>query len=159
MSRIVTKPTKWHVRPAKTQISLGIRWSESSLGAHAIFLLLFILFFFFIVYAVNDHYGNHNQSKNLIKTTRNASKHIRESGGVKLRSLYRVGPEEVKLRSGFAEWSPVKAKMRMLRKRLYLKDGRVLSTQALQNGVRKKLKCVGFTEWDPKETKMCRLYR
>ena len=31
-SRIVTKPTKWHVRPAKTQISLGIRqvWSESS---------------------------------------------------------------------------------------------------------------------------------
>ena len=35
MSRIVTKPTKWHVRPAKTQISLGIRpiWSESSLSA------------------------------------------------------------------------------------------------------------------------------
>ena len=33
MSRIVTKPTKWHVRPAKTQISLGIHpvWSESSL--------------------------------------------------------------------------------------------------------------------------------
>ena len=31
--RIVTKPTKWHVRPAKTQISLGIRpvWSGSSL--------------------------------------------------------------------------------------------------------------------------------
>ena len=31
MSRIVTKPTKWHVCPAKTQISLGIRpvWSES----------------------------------------------------------------------------------------------------------------------------------
>ena len=29
------KPTKWHVRPAKTQISLGIRpvWSESSLSA------------------------------------------------------------------------------------------------------------------------------
>ena len=29
------KPTKWHVRPAKTQISLGIRpvWSESSLRA------------------------------------------------------------------------------------------------------------------------------
>ena len=25
MSRIVTKPTKWHVRPAKIQISLGIR--------------------------------------------------------------------------------------------------------------------------------------
>ena len=24
MSRIVTQPTKWHVRPAKTQISLGI---------------------------------------------------------------------------------------------------------------------------------------
>ena len=35
MSRSVTKPTKWHVRPAKTQISLGIRpvWSESSLCA------------------------------------------------------------------------------------------------------------------------------
>ena len=33
MSRHTTKPTKWHVRPAKTQISLGIRpvWSESSL--------------------------------------------------------------------------------------------------------------------------------
>ena len=24
-SRLMTKPTKWHVRPAKTQISLGIR--------------------------------------------------------------------------------------------------------------------------------------
>ena len=35
MSRRTTKPTKWHVRPAKTQISLGIRpiWSESSLSA------------------------------------------------------------------------------------------------------------------------------
>ena len=35
VSRLVTKPTKWHVRPAKTQISLGIRpvWSESSLCA------------------------------------------------------------------------------------------------------------------------------
>ena len=31
----MTKPTKWHVRPVKTQISLGIRpvWSESSLSA------------------------------------------------------------------------------------------------------------------------------
>ena len=31
----MTKPTKWHMRPAKTQISLGIRpvWSESSLSA------------------------------------------------------------------------------------------------------------------------------
>ena len=31
----MTKSTKWHVRPAKTQISLGIRpvWSESSLSA------------------------------------------------------------------------------------------------------------------------------
>ena len=35
MSRLVTKPTKMTVRPAKTQISLGIRpvWSESSLCA------------------------------------------------------------------------------------------------------------------------------
>ena len=35
LSRIVTKPSKWHVRPAKTQISLGIRTvrSESSLSA------------------------------------------------------------------------------------------------------------------------------
>ena len=35
MSHIMTKPTNWHVRPAKTQISLGIRpvWSESSLCA------------------------------------------------------------------------------------------------------------------------------
>ena len=32
MRRLMTKPTKWRVRPAKTQISLGIRpvWSESS---------------------------------------------------------------------------------------------------------------------------------
>ena len=31
----MTKPTKWYVHPAKTQISLGIRpvWSESSLCA------------------------------------------------------------------------------------------------------------------------------
>ena len=35
LSRLMTKPTKWHVRPAKTQISLDIRpvCSESSLGA------------------------------------------------------------------------------------------------------------------------------
>ena len=35
MSRDVTKPTKRHVRPARTQISLDIRpvWSESSLSA------------------------------------------------------------------------------------------------------------------------------
>ena len=35
MSSLVAKPTKWHVRPAKIQISLGIRpvWSESSLSA------------------------------------------------------------------------------------------------------------------------------
>ena len=37
MSRHMTKPTKLHVRPANTQISLGIRpdWSESWLGAHS----------------------------------------------------------------------------------------------------------------------------
>ena len=31
----MTKPTKWHVRPAKTQISMGIHpvWSEFSLSA------------------------------------------------------------------------------------------------------------------------------
>ena len=35
LSRLMTKPTKWHVCPAKTQISLGIRpvWSASSLFA------------------------------------------------------------------------------------------------------------------------------
>ena len=35
MSHDMTKPTKWHVRPAKTQINLDIRpvWSESSLSA------------------------------------------------------------------------------------------------------------------------------
>ena len=35
MSRLVTKPTKWRVRPAKTQINLDIGsvWSESSLFA------------------------------------------------------------------------------------------------------------------------------
>ena len=35
MSRLMTKPAKWPLRPAKTQISLGIRpvWSESSLSA------------------------------------------------------------------------------------------------------------------------------
>ena len=32
MSHLMTKPTKWHVRPAKTQISLGIRPHEESLG-------------------------------------------------------------------------------------------------------------------------------
>ena len=34
MNSLMTKPLKWHVRPAKTQISLGIRpvWSESSLS-------------------------------------------------------------------------------------------------------------------------------
>ena len=34
-SHRMTKPTKWHVRPAKTQISLGVRpvWSESLLCA------------------------------------------------------------------------------------------------------------------------------
>ena len=36
MSCLMTKPTMWHVRQAKTQVSLGVRsvWSESSLGAH-----------------------------------------------------------------------------------------------------------------------------
>ena len=35
MSHIKTKPTKWQVRPVKTQISLGVYpdWSESSLSA------------------------------------------------------------------------------------------------------------------------------
>ena len=35
LSHLMIKPTKWHVRPAKTQLSLGIRpvWSESSLCA------------------------------------------------------------------------------------------------------------------------------
>ena len=35
MSRLMTKPTKEHVRPVKAQISLGICpvWSESSLAA------------------------------------------------------------------------------------------------------------------------------
>ena len=35
LSRLMTKPAKWSVRPAKAQISLGIRpvWSESSLSA------------------------------------------------------------------------------------------------------------------------------
>ena len=35
LSRLMTKPTKWHVHLVKTQISLGIRsvWSESSLSA------------------------------------------------------------------------------------------------------------------------------
>ena len=35
LSRLMTKPTKWTVRPAKTQMSLGMHpvWSESSLSA------------------------------------------------------------------------------------------------------------------------------
>ena len=35
LSRLMTKPTKWHMRPAKSQISLGTCpvWSESSLSA------------------------------------------------------------------------------------------------------------------------------
>ena len=42
MSRLVTKPTKWHVRPAKTRISLGgcPDWSEFLLGAQVIALVL-----------------------------------------------------------------------------------------------------------------------
>ena len=34
LRRLMTKPTKWHMRPANTQISRGIRpvWSESSLS-------------------------------------------------------------------------------------------------------------------------------
>ena len=38
MSLLRTKPKKWHVRPAKTQISLDIRpvWSESSLCSQKI---------------------------------------------------------------------------------------------------------------------------
>ena len=38
MSRLITKPTKWHVRTAKTQISLGIHpdWSESLLCAQSV---------------------------------------------------------------------------------------------------------------------------
>ena len=40
LSRNTTKPTKWHVHPAKTQISLGIRpvWSESSLCTQSFFM-------------------------------------------------------------------------------------------------------------------------
>ena len=35
VGRLKTKPTKWHLRPGQTQISLGIRpvWSESSITA------------------------------------------------------------------------------------------------------------------------------
>ena len=35
MNRLMTKPTEWHLHPAKTQVSLGIRpvWSESLLSA------------------------------------------------------------------------------------------------------------------------------
>ena len=29
MSHLMVKPTKWHVRPAKTQISLGIRMKKA----------------------------------------------------------------------------------------------------------------------------------
>ena len=36
-SRLMTKATKWHVRPAKTQISLSIR---HLLGSHAILVVL-----------------------------------------------------------------------------------------------------------------------
>ena len=50
MSQCMTKPTRWPVHPAKTQFSLGIwsdaqadirpGWSESSLGAQDILLVL-----------------------------------------------------------------------------------------------------------------------
>ena len=38
LSCLMTKPTKWHVHPAKTQISLGIRtvWSKSSQCAQGV---------------------------------------------------------------------------------------------------------------------------
>ena len=37
LSRLMTKPTKWHVRPAKPQIRLCLRpvWSESSMSARS----------------------------------------------------------------------------------------------------------------------------
>ena len=38
LSRLMTKTIKWPLRPAKTRISLG--WSESSLGAQIILLVL-----------------------------------------------------------------------------------------------------------------------
>ena len=39
MSRFMNKPAKWHVRPAKTRINMGIHpvWSESSLSAWRMF--------------------------------------------------------------------------------------------------------------------------
>ena len=41
MSCLMTKPTKWALRPAKTQISLSCPgWSEFSLGAQIILLVL-----------------------------------------------------------------------------------------------------------------------
>ena len=45
LSRLMTKPTKWHVVPAKTQISLGIRsvWSESLLCTHWVAMVLSFL--------------------------------------------------------------------------------------------------------------------
>ena len=44
-SCLMTKQTKWHVRPAKTWISLGIRsaWSESSLCAELVAEELFFM--------------------------------------------------------------------------------------------------------------------
>ena len=46
------KPTKWHVRPAKTQISLGIHpvWSESSLEARHFVGFVMRLLNWFVLY-------------------------------------------------------------------------------------------------------------
>ena len=45
MSRLMTKPTKWHVRPAKIQISLGIRrvWSVFPVGMKKAWVLSYPL--------------------------------------------------------------------------------------------------------------------
>ena len=45
LSRLITKPTKWHVRPAKTQISLGIRpvWSVFTVRMKKVWFLSYPL--------------------------------------------------------------------------------------------------------------------
>ena len=58
----MTKPTKWYVHPAKTQISLGIRpvWSESSQMPRLICLLGTRHFVGFIMRQLVSFYGHAN---------------------------------------------------------------------------------------------------
>ena len=75
VSRVMTKPTKWHVRPAMTQISLGIHpvWSESSLSAWrklgSIGSIPNFKFIHFSGYTITYNYMRYNTISNTLVAT------------------------------------------------------------------------------------------